>query len=122
MKNKKYFILVAIACITLILAMIVIFPKVSEFLISLNQPNYAEGEYPYYDVAVDYIKNDEQIREKYGDDLTLYVVERECTMYESRGEGKAKIRFWIKGRGPITIYLEFENGEWKVNKNPFGKK
>lgn len=112
--RRRKNLLIGIACVIVLITQIILFPRYLDFIYFINNREYEPGIYEYYDVAVEHMKTSEEIKERYGEDFTFYLMEMKYTKNHSKNEGDAKVRFWIKGRGHWTVYLEWQDNEWVV--------
>ena len=91
-----------------------ILPKIPEFILSIVKTDYQEGIYPHYDVAKNYMENDEKMREAYGEDYTYYFYSMKRNVNYDTQEGEATVEFWIKGYGLYEVHLVYHNGKWMI--------
>ena len=91
-----------------------LYPKFLDAIYFIHNREYEPGIYEYYDVAVEYMNTSEEMKGKYGEDFTFYLMSMEYTRNHINNEGEAEVTFWIKGRRHETVYLEWQNNEWIV--------
>ncbi len=117
-KKLLFGIGIPIVAVGVVLYYIFLFPKTLDFIYWLNDRKYEPGVHEYYDVAVEFLTTNEEIKEKYGEDFTFYLMGMEYERNHTKNEGEAEVEFWIKGRRHVRIYLEWQDGEWVVVDRP----
>lgn len=110
-RRKSLFIVLGV--IVLVVLSIISYPIRMDIIYSINDCKFEPGVYEHYDVAVEYLTTNEEIKEQYGEDFRFYLDEMEY-WNNLKSEGETEVSFWIKGRRHVTIYLEYQDGEWVV--------